>query len=70
MARKNQNIRRAANPSVATSILRERPAGWCKKINISNSPAVGVIDARGMSPETMALIEQTGDPAADMPRAP
>ena len=35
-----------------------------------NFPELGLIDAREIFRGKRALIDQTGDPAADMPRAP
>lgn len=53
----------------ATWILRYRTAGRMKELTIGNFPDVGLSEARKISREKRAQIDQSGDPAADKRRA-
>jgi hypothetical protein len=53
----------------ATWILRYRTAGRMKELTIGNFPGVGLSEARKISREKRAQIDQSGDPAADKRRA-
>ena len=59
-----------SSKGTAAWILRYRSAGRCKELSIVNFPDIDRIDAREIFREKRALIDQAGDPAADMPRAP
>lgn len=57
-----------SSTGTAAWILRYRSAGRAKELTIGNFPDIGLAEARKISREKRAEIDQAGDPAADKQR--